>query len=361
MPQAPDSISKRRPTMTDVAKLAGVSQSTVSMVLNNTPGMRMAEATRTRVLKAAGELGYQLPRREDLSQEPGHRNLIVYLVDEISTSPHPVVSVDGARDAAWQHDCVLSVSVTRNDAEQTDVLLRALLGHPSLLGVVYSTIFTRQVDVPAALADVPTVLLNCHSPGSKYASVLPGEVGGGQAATEHLIAQGHSRIGFINGEAWMEAAEDRFKGYRRALATADLPFDSALVRHGDWMSSTGFEHTLSLLGEPRPPTAIFCANDLMALGAIEAAKQMGLRVPEDVSIMGYDDQEISRHTHPPLTTVVLPNYEMGRVAVETLLEIVQDPTRAARRQVVKIDCPVVVRESVLQTEAHPEALTEGLR
>jgi LacI family transcriptional regulator len=215
MPAPTDPTSKRRPTMTDVAKLAGVSQSTVSMVLNHTPGMRMAEATRTRVLKAAGELGYQLPKREDLSQEPGHRNLIVYLVDEISTSPHPVVSVDGARDAAWQHDCVLSVSVTRNDAEQTDVLLRALLGHPSLLGVVYSTIFTRQVDVPAALADVPTVLLNCHSPSSKYASVLPGEVGGGQAATEHLIAQGHSRIGFINGEAWMEAAEDRFKGYRR--------------------------------------------------------------------------------------------------------------------------------------------------
>jgi LacI family transcriptional regulator len=269
------------------------------------------------------------------------------------------VSIDGARDAAWQHDCVLSVSVTRNDAEQTDVLLRALLGHPALLGVVYSTIFTRQVEVPAALADVPTVLLNCHSPGSKYASVLPGEVGGGQAATEHLIAQGHSRIGFINGEAWMEAAEDRYKGYRRALATADLPLDAALVRHGDWMSGTGFEHTLSLLNEPRRPTAIFCANDLMALGAIEAVKQMGLRVPEDVSIMGYDDQEISRHTHPPLTTVVLPNYEMGRVAVETLLEVAQDPARAARRQVVKIDCPVVVRDSVLHQEAQKEPMTEG--
>jgi LacI family transcriptional regulator len=125
------------------------------------------------------------------------------------------------------------------------------------------------------------------------------------------------------------------------------------------MSGTGFEHTLSLLAEPRRPTAIFCANDLMALGAIEAVKQMGLRVPEDVSVMGYDDQEISRHTHPPLTTVVLPNYEMGRVAVETLLAMVQDPARAARRQVVKIDCPVVVRDSVLHSEAHSEALTEG--
>ncbi len=354
MPQAFDSgDTKRRPTMTDVAKLAGVSQSTVSMVLNHTPGMRMAEATRARVLKAANDLGYQLPAREDLAPEPGHRNLIVYFVDEISTSPHPVVSIDGARDAAWQHDCLVTVCVTRNDAEQTSALTRALLAHPALLGVVYSTIFTRQVDVPAALQQVPTVLLNCHSADARFPSVLPGEVGGGQAATEYLIAQGHTRIGFINGEAWMEAAEDRYKGYRRALATADLPLDAALVRHGDWMSGTGFELALSLMNEARPPTAIFCANDLMALGAIEAVKQMGLRVPQDVSIMGYDDQEISRHTHPPLTTVVLPNYEMGRVAVETLLDLAHDTARSPRRPLVKIDCPVVVRESVLQKEQAP--------
>lgn len=335
--------------MTDVAKAAGVSQSTVSMVLNNMSGARLSAETRAKVIGVATELGYRLPRRETTSPEGGpRRNVIGYLVDEISTSPHPVVSVDGARDAAWEHDCLVTVMVTRGNAEQELAAIEALRANPALLGVVYSTIFTREVRLPEPLREVPTVLLNCHDDTLKLPSIVPGEVGGGHAATEYLIAQGHRRIGFVNGEPWMEASKDRLKGYRRALATADLPFDPALVRDGDWMSGTGFDSTMSLMKEPRPPTAIFCANDLMALGALEALKQLGLRVPEDVSVMGYDDQEISRHTHPPLTTVVLPNYEMGRAAVEALLVLVgqgEAPRRPMAR--VKIDCPLVERETVL--------------
>jgi LacI family transcriptional regulator len=349
----------RRPTMTDVAQAAGVSQSTVSMVLNNMTGARLSAETRSKVLGVAMELGYRLPRREApapavaASATPGsRRNLIGYLVDEISTSPHPVVSVDGARDAAWAHDCVVSVAVTRGNAEQEVAAIEMLAAHPALLGIVYSTIFTREVALPEALVarldTVPVVLLNCHDERHKLPTIVPGEVGGGHAATEHLIAMGHTRIGFINGEPWMEAAKDRIKGYRRALATADLPFDPALVRDGDWMSGTGFEATRSLMAEARPPTAIFCANDLMALGAMEALAQLGLKVPQDVSVMGYDDQEISRHTHPPLTTMVLPNYEMGRAAVEALLVAADTPAaqRASRRHLIKIDCPLVERQTV---------------
>ena len=130
--------------------------------------------------------------------------------------------------------------------------------------------------------------------------------------------------------------------------TGGLPFDPTLVRDGDWMSGTGFEATMSLMEGPRPPTAIFCANDLMALGALEALGRLGLKVPEDVSVMGYDDQEISRHTHPPLTTMLLPNYEMGRAAMEALLEETDpaEPLQPPRRRLVKIDCPLVERESV---------------
>lgn len=345
---APRVTGRRRPTMTDVAKAAGVSQSTVSMVLNQVPGARLSPETRARVLSKALSLGYRLPHREILpAAGPQVRNLIGYLVDEISTSPHPVVSIDGARDAAWEQGCLLQVAVTRNNAEQEAAALAMLLAHPALLGIVYSTIFTRTVQVPSALASTPTVLLNCHDADKRWPAVVPGEVAGGHTATEHLIAQGHTRIGFINGEPWMEAAQDRFKGYRRALATADLPFDPALVLDGDWMSGTGFEGTLALMRLERPPTAIFCANDLMALGALEALKQLGLRVPEDVSVMGYDDQEISRHTHPPLTTLVLPNYEMGQAAVELLLKIApQAPEDRPRRTLTKIDGPLVLRDSV---------------
>lgn len=341
--------------MTDVAKAAGVSQSTVSMVLNQMSGARLSAATRSRVLDAAAALGYRLPRpaapapaAAAASNAQPSRQVIGYLVDEISTSPHPVVSVDGARDAAWEQGCLLQVAVTRNHPGHEAALIAAFLAQPGLLGIVYSTIFTRAVVVPDALRSVPLVLLNCHDSTSTAPSVVPGEVAGGHAATERLIAAGHQRIGFVNGEPWMEAAQDRFKGYRRALATADLPFDAALVRDGDWMSGTGFDATLSLMAEPRPPTAIFCANDLMALGALEALKQLGKRVPDDVALIGYDDQEISRHTHPPLTTMVLPNYEMGRAAVEALLAVLQRPAGSApvRRSLLKIDCPLVERETV---------------
>jgi LacI family transcriptional regulator len=272
--------------------------------------------------------------------------VIGYLVDEISTSPHPVVSIDGARDAAWQQGCLLHIAVTHNNAEQEAAALATLKALPGLVGIIYSTIFTREVTVPSSLLGTPLVLLNCHDAAHRAPAVVPAELAGGHMATEHLIGQGHRRIAFINGEPWMEAAKDRLKGYRRALATADLPLDNALVCEGDWMSGSGFDHTLRLMALADPPTALFCANDLMALGALEALKQLGLRVPGDVSVMGYDDQEIARHTHPPLSTVVLPNYEMGQAAVELLLSTREGSPKQVRRTLTKVDGPLVERGSV---------------
>ncbi len=345
----------RRPTMTDVAKAAGVSQSTVSMVLNNMAGARLSVDTRARVLSVAMSLGYRLPRRDaalQLGVPAGaeERNLVAYLVDELSTSPHPVQSVDGARDAAWQHGCVLSVAVTRGNPEQEQALITSYLAHPQLLGFVYSTIFTREVAVPPSLVSVPTVLLNCHDSQFIGSTVVPSELAGGHAATEHLLNKGHTRIGFINGEHWMEAAKDRLKGYRRALATHDIAFDPQLVRDGDWNASSGYVITRELMQLERAPTAIFCANDLMAIGALDALHELGLAVPGQVAVMGYDDQEIAQHTRPPLSTALLPNYEMGRCALEALLETTRNDVDAAIRPVgkprlIKIECPVVIRES----------------
>ncbi|WP_225936434.1 LacI family DNA-binding transcriptional regulator [Caballeronia sp. NK8] len=342
--------TQRRPTMTDIAKLTGVSQSTVSLVLNNASGAKFSDTTRDKVLRAAQELGYRMTQREPVAalESQGERNLIVYLADEISTSPHPVVSIDGARDAAFANGRMLAVYSTHGNAEIEASVLDATLGNPNVLGVIYATVYTRRVTLPAVLARVPTVLLNCYTSDASVSSVVPAEVAGGHTATDHLLAAGHRRIGYINGEPWQDAARDRLKGYRTALATADLPFAAELVREGDWSPGTGFEHTLSLMREPNPPTAIFCANDLMALGAIEALKQLGLRVPDDVSVLGYDDQEIARHTHPPLSTVVLPNYELGRWAVETLLQEEQNRAAGApvRRRTVKLDGPLIERGSV---------------
>lgn len=338
----------RRPTMTDIAKLAGVSQSTVSLVINQMSGAKVSAETRKRVLRIAAELGYPLARH---GHEPDgarqQRNLIVYLTDELSTSPHAMQTIDGARDAAWEHDYLLSVFATRSDPEYENAVLGRLLANPALLGVVYATIFTRAVTVPALLGAVPTVLLNCHQKERRerlYSSVVPSEVLGGFAATTHLLEAGHRRIGFINGEGWIEAAAERLKGYRQALSTRDIPFDPALVREGDWQVSSGHAHALALLRLPDPPTALFCANDLMAVGALEAVRELGLAVPGQVSVVGYDDQDIARYTQPPLSTVLLPNYEMGRWAAESL--IAQVNGGVVRRTSMKMDCPLVARDSV---------------
>lgn len=343
--------------MTDIAKLAGVSQSTVSLVLNHMTGAKVSPATRDKVFTVAAGLGYQLPRRKTTAPAAPpaasgtRRNLVVYLADEVATSPHPAMTIDGARAAAWEHNCLLSVHVTGGDRELEDATLEAALANPAVLGVVYATIFTREVELPRRLdGSTPCVLLNCTSRHRAWSSVVPGEVGGGCAATEHLIAHGHTRIGFINGEPWMDAARDRLKGYRQALATADLPFDARLVRDGDWMSGTGFEHAMALLQLERRPTAIFCANDLMALGALEAAKQLGLPVPHEVSILGYDDQEIARHAHPPLSTVLLPNFAMGQWAVERVIAEAAADQRLPPRH-IKMDCPLVERDSVAELRA----------
>lgn len=340
----PGRPSKRRPTMTDIARLAGVSQSSVSLVLNNMSGARISDATRKKVLSAARDVGYRLPgRRSDPGQSQG--KIIAFLVDEISTSPHPVVSVDGARDAAWEAGHLVAVHVTRADPELEAATLRAILADGALLGIIYATIFTRKVNPPLELANVPTVLLNCYATDKSLPSVIPSEVAGGFTATEHLLQCGHRRIGFINGEPWMDASRDRLKGYRHALATADVAFDPELVRTGDWLPDAGYHRTYELLRLPQPPSALFCANDLMAMGALEALAELGIRVPDDISVMGYDDQEMARYTRPPLSSCLLPNYEMGRWATETLIGLAHGHT--SRRPVqLKIDGPLVPRESV---------------
>ena len=334
--------------MTDIAKAVGVSQSTVSLVLNDAAGAKFSEATRAKVHEAAHALGYRLSGRAPATPAAARsstRNMIVYLGDEISTSPHPVVNIDGARDAAWEHGYVLAVYSTHGNAEIEAQVLRSVLAMPNLLGVIYATVYTRKVNVPEALHNVQTVLLNCYAEDRNFPSVVPGEIAGAHAATRYLIGKGHRRIGFINGEPWMDASADRLKGYRQALAGAGIAFDAALVRNGDWLPLQGHRHALDLIAQTPRPTAIFCANDLMAMGALEAAAQQGLRVPQDISIMGYDDQELARYTNPPLSTLVLPNYEMGRRAVELLVEVA---TRGARAPAapVRVDGPLVERGSV---------------
>jgi LacI family transcriptional regulator len=342
-PRTPSSARSRRPTMTDVANEAGVSQTTVSLVLNHADGARLSSQTRQRVMKAASKLGYQPVGR---GGAPGtSASAIGFVCDEISTDPWTAIGLDGVREKAWEHGLTVSVAVTRGDAEMEQAVLAKLTGQP-LLGLIYATINTRQIHAPAVLAGVPTVLLNCYVADRSLPSVVPGEVSGGHTATDFLVRAGHRRIGYIDGESRMEASRDRLKGYRQALASADLPFDPELVREGNWQPLAGYQRTQELMNLAAPPTAIFCANDLMAVGCYEALKELGLRIPDDVAVMGYDDREIARHLHPPLTTVLLPHLEMGTIAAENLLDMTATTRPSGRPMQIKVECPLVERESV---------------
>jgi LacI family transcriptional regulator len=327
--------------MDDVANEAGVSQTTVSLVLNHADGARLSSLTRERVIKAAAKLGYQPGRRG--GAPPCRAATIGFICDEISTDPWTAIGFDGVREKAWERGLTVTVAVTRGDVDMEAAALEQLTSQPPL-GLIYAAINTRLVDLPATFPRTPTVLLNCHVANGALPSVVPGELAGGHAATNFLLRAGHRRIGYINGEPSMEASRQRLKGYRRALATADLPFDPALVCDGNWQPISGYEGAHALMRLPSRPSAIFCANDLMAVGCYEALRELGLRIPDDIAVMGYDDREIARHLHPPLTTVLLPHFEMGTIAAELLFDMAA--RLAVRRDQIKVECPIVERKSV---------------
>jgi LacI family transcriptional regulator len=333
----------RRATMSDVAKRAGVSQATVSLVMNGVGGVRISAATRARVLEAAEALGYQAGRRVIGSNT---LRSIGMLVDEVSTSPFATPLFEGAREVAAQHGCVLNIVMTRSEAWLEDAALDLLLGQPTV-GIIYATLSTRSVRPPERLRPIPTVLLNCHSDDPHFPSVVPADVLGARSATEALLKAGHRRIAFINGEHWMEAARDRAQGYRQALSRWRVPFDPKLVRTGKWLLREAYDQTQALMALPDPPTAIFCASDRMAIGCYEALRDMGKLIPTDVSVVGYDDDWMASHLKPELTTVLLPHEEMGRWAAEYLLSPPAAGTPLEKIRPIQLECPLIERGSIV--------------
>lgn len=353
MPRSADTIEplavrgkrngRRRVTMTDVAREAGCSQATVSFVLNHAPGIKLSAETKQRVFEAARRLGYAVPAMP-VPAARGRR--IGFIADQLATSPEAMVAIEGLTQAARAGGDIVLVAQTHNDAELEAELIRTFV-EQRVSALVYMTIFTREVVLPEALIglDMPVYLLNCYTASQAYPAVVPSEIAGGQRSTRHLIDSGHRRIASITGEIWMEAAQDRLKGYRRALATADIPFDPVLVVEGDWSASSGYDATRQLLALPEPPTAIFCQNDRTAIGCYEALKEAGYVIPTDMAVVGYDDEEISRHLHPRLTTSILPHRAMGQWIVEQLGEFVPGQ---GRYPLVKLECPLVERDSVVR-------------
>ncbi|AYM82127.1 substrate-binding domain-containing protein [Agrobacterium tumefaciens] len=344
--------------MTDVALEAGVSQTTVSFVLGQTAGSKLPQATRDRVTEAARKLGYSLPTpcATPLPLAPMVSGTIGIMVDQLATTHDAVVAIEGARLASHNTGNILLVAQMPGDMETETRTIDALI-KADISALIYMAIFTRELVAPAYLYDlkIPVVLLNCHTADYRFPAVVPSEIAGGQNATLHLITHGHRRIATITGEPWQEATQDRLTGYRRALATADIPFDPELVVEGDWSTSTGYDATKTLLQLKERPTAIFCQNDRMAIGCYEALKEFGLAIPRDMSVIGYDDEEVASHLHPPLTTSVLPHRAMGEWAIERLG--LPFTPQGNRYPITKVECPLVVRKSVSSPRHIPSHLS----
>jgi LacI family transcriptional regulator len=350
-PPTVEKAAARRVTMTDIARRAGCSQATVSFVLNNAPGAKISADTRNRVIEAARSLNYATAVFAHLQDHPGEiatrPKRLGFIVDQLTTSPEAIVALEGARQAAMDDGSILLAAQTMNDPEIEEQTIDALVTS-GISALIYMTIFTRKITLPACLRalSIPVVLLNCYDDSGTFPSVIPGELEGGQRAASYLVKNGHRRIAMITGEPWMEATRDRMTGYRRALSAAGLPFDPDLVVQGNWSPSSGYIGTQRLLALAQRPTAIFCQNDRMAIGCYEALKEAGLSIPGGISVVGYDDEDISFHLYPKLTTVVLPHRAMGIWAIENLPMRVL-PT-AGKYPVEKLECQLVERQSVGQ-------------
>lgn len=332
---------RSKPTLSEVAALAGVSQATASMVLNNSEKLRTREQTRQKVQEAARALGYS-PKAGRIQPVASGLRKIAYVVNDVGVGI-AIDSVNGARETAWLNDYLLSVMSYGND----DRLLQAVLEEVRLggyAGILFASRSTRTIIEPQLPTGLPVVFLNARcQEKSRWPAITPADLVGGYQVTQHLIEQGFRRIAHITGDLAMEASTLRLEGYRRALSSHDIPLDEQLIREGNWNPLNSYRETLDLMTLKQKPDAIFVAGDTMAPGVYQALKELGLKVPEEVAVAGYDNSRVSRQLEPLLTTFELPYYEMGQFAVETLLALLDGKEPSHR--LIKYEGRLLVRES----------------
>lgn len=329
--------------MLDVARLAGVSQPTVSFVLNDRRDVAVAETTRTRVLEAAATLEFR-PNRAAQSLRSNQSRMIGVITNGIVSQPYAGRIIQGVQNVVQQRDYVCMVVDTTGDPAMGDNAVSNLLAE-GVAGIVYAAPFPQAVHTSRSLAGTRTVFVNCWPQDHAVADtvVLADEYAGGRAAAEAVFDLGHRRVAFLGGRPEDWARAERQRGFVDAARAAGLDPDGLAQRHGTYMISSGYELTRAVLtsGGPRP-TALVCGNDRMAIGALLALPTLGLSCPEDVSVVGFDDQvEVAAEVRPALTTVALPHLQMGARAGRLLL----DPHTPGPSRLV-VGCELVARDSL---------------
>ncbi|ABF44130.1 LacI family DNA-binding transcriptional regulator [Deinococcus geothermalis] len=326
-------------TLADIASQAGVSKMTVSKVVNKQPGI--SEATRQRVLRIIEELGYTAhPSARALAG--GRTNTLGIVVPSIGPQYISEV-VRGADLVAYEAGLDLLISTTQEDtSHERQNVGRLSRGLVDGLLMVLPRSLDRYADA-LKQAEVPVVVVASANTTMPFPLVDADHYHGARLAVAHLLGLGHRRVGFIAGRRDTTASLERLRGYREGLLTAGLTPDPVLIRPGEYTQPGGFAAARSLLDLPDPPTAIFAANDLSAFGAMEAIKDRGLRVPDDVSVVGFDDIPQANQVHPALTTVRQPLVEMGTAGTRQLLNLLHGVGPVTDRLVLPTE--LIVRAS----------------
>jgi LacI family transcriptional regulator len=314
-----------RPTLALIASEAGVSQATVSKVLNGRTDV--APATRERVADLLRTHNYLAP-----GGRRARRSGLVDLVIGGLDSPWAVEILRGVEAECTARGAGTVVSLVREDDARPPSWTSMTTMHDSDGVILVTSRMTPQQREQLERAGIALVVIDpVDLPDTDVASVGATNWAGGLAATEHLLSLGHRRIGMIGGPRSMLCTQARIDGYRAALERAGVEFDRSLVRYGDFRHEGGFRASCTLLDLADRPTAIFAGSDQQAMGAYEAARQVGLRVPDDLSVVGFDDLPLCQWLSPPLTTIRQPLEEMGRLAARMLFQQLDGDTLVSPR------------------------------
>lgn len=332
-------------TIRDVAKRAGVGVATVSRVLNNSGYAR--PETRERVHRAAAELGF-VPSQLARGLVSRSSETIGLVIPDITNPFFPAVT-RGVEDGASEAGYTVFLCNTDNDPalEAIDV---QKLRERRVDGIIFVGTTDRHDLVERLLGEIPVVVADRHVEHASIDSVLVDNLAGARAACSHLLDLGHTRIAHLAGNQRTRTAQERCEGYQSALLAAGLPYDERMVAWGDFTYDSGLAMAQVLLGRSPRPTAIFAANDLIAFGAMRAAEDGGLSLPDDLSVVGFDDIPMASVLRPGLTTIRQPAYEMGRLAITMLLERIEGRVTGAGRK-HRFQPELVVRSTTRRRES----------
>lgn len=338
---------QRQPRLSDVATRAGVSMATASRVVNRPE--QVSDSTRSRVEKAIQSLGYK-PATHRAAVESAHLRLVALLIPDIQ-NPYFSEIVRGVEEEIEQEDLSLLLFHTAEDPEREEHTLNKLLS-TDLTGVI---VFGSRLPSSSLIkfqreSMSPLVVINRRIEDPNVACVVIDSEQATWRAARYLINMGHRDIAYVAGPTGSESSFARRRGIERALAEVGQELIEQRVVPGFPDIEGGFQAMTSLLGNGHVPTAVLVYNDLMALGALHAIRSRGLRVPEDISIIGFDDITMAAHANPPLTTINQPKYRMGRLAVQLLLRMGQGEQKPGEGYVL-LESPLVIRESTAKPEA----------